>query len=475
VKTLEVDVAIIGAGTAGITARRAALRHGARRVVVIERGVHGTTCARVGCMPSKLLVAAAEAAHAVTAARAFGVHADPPRIDGRAVMQRVQTLRDRFVRGVVTEVDGWPAEQKLSGTARFVAPDTLEVDEHTRVRAGAIVVAAGSSPWRPPVLRGLGDRLVTSNEIFELEDLPGSLAVVGTGTIGLELGQAMHRLGVRTALFSLAETVGPLSDPDLASEARRIFGAELDLRLGIELEAARRTDSGVELSWSDRRGQSRSEVFDLVLCATGRRPNVEGLDLEAAGLELDDRGIPKVDRRTMQCGDRPIFLAGDIDGERTVLHEASDEGRYAGGNAATYPQIRAHRRKVPLSIVFSDPQIAVVGTPGSSSSDCAVFGEVDLSGQGRARVMDRNVGRVRIWGDVECGRIVGAEMLGPRVEHAAHLLAWAIQLDLTVGTALRLPYYHPVLEEGLRSAFSDLAAKLRLEPTKRPLDCGPGD
>jgi dihydrolipoamide dehydrogenase len=426
-------------------------------------------------MPSKLLVAAGQAAHGVEYADAFGVRTEPPRIDGPAVMQRIQSLRDRFVAGVVRDVDGWPAEQKLTGSARFVAPDTLEVDDHTRVKASAIVIAAGSSPWIPPVLHDLGDRLVTTDGIFERSDLPRSLAVVGTGAIGLELGQAMHRLGVRTALFSLAETLGPLRDPELVAEARRIFGAELDLRLGIELEAARRTQSAVELTWNDPEGRSRREEFDLVLCATGRRSNIEGLNLEAAELELDDRGIPEVDRRTMQCGDRPIFLAGDFDGERTVLHEASDEGRYAGANAATFPNTRAHRRKVPLSIVFSEPQMAVVGTPGEQPSCAVACGDVDYRNQGRALVSNRNQGRVRIWGEVECGRITGAELLGPGVEHLAHLLAWAVQLDLTVDTALRLPYYHPVLEEGIRTAFADLAAKLKLEPPKHDLDCGPGD
>lgn len=426
-------------------------------------------------MPSKLLVSAAEAAQAVGHADAFGVRASVLQVDGKAVMERVQRLRDEFVSGVVGAVDGWPDEQKLSGSARFVAPTTLEVNDHTRVEASAVVIAAGSSPWVPPVLHELGDRLVTSDAIFELPDLPRSLAVVGTGAIGLELGQAMHRLGVRTTLFSMAEVLGPLRDPTLVAEARRIFEAELDLHLGIDLKAARRTDTGVELTWNDTEGRSQRAEFDLVLAATGRRPNTEGLNLEAAGIELDDRGLPTFDHRTMQCGDHPIFVAGDFDGERPVLHEAADEGRHAGANAATHPDVRAHRRKTPLGIVFSDPQMAVVGTPGEQADCDVACGEVDYRRQGRARVMDRNEGRVRIWGEVECGRIMGAEMLGPHVEHMAHLLAWAIQLDLTVDAALRLPYYHPVLEEGIRSAFADLAAKLRLEPTKRPLDCGPGD
>jgi dihydrolipoamide dehydrogenase len=475
VRTLEVDVAIIGAGTAGITARRSALRHGAKRVVVIERGPLGTTCARVGCMPSKLLIAAAEAAHGVNAASTFGVQVAPASIDGRAVMQRVQLWRDRFVAGVVRDIETWPDEEKLTGSARFVGPDVLEVGDHTRVKARSIVIAAGSHPFVPDVLEGLGDRLVTSDGIFERDSLPSSVAVVGTGAIGLELGQALHRLGVRTKLLSATDLLGPLRDPKLVAEARRVFADELDLELGIALETARRTESGVELAWKTADGEAQRSEVELVLCAAGRRSNVDGLDLEAAGLELDERGLPKHDPRTMQCGDRPIFIGGDFTGERAVLHEAADAGRHAGANAATFPQVRAYERKTPLSIVFCDPQMAVVGTPGQRGDAQVACGEVDYRAQGRARVMERAKGHVRIWGEVTGGKITGAEMLGPGVEHTAHLLAWAIQLELTVGAALHLPYYHPVLEEGIRTAFADLAAKLRLAPARGPLDCGPGD
>ena len=474
VRTLEVDVAIIGGGTAGITARKSALRHGARRVVVIEHGPLGTTCARVGCMPSKLLVTAAEAAHAVEAAKTFGVKAGPASIDGPAVMRRVQSLRDVFVAGVTQDYESWPQEHRLTGTARFVAPDTLEVDDHTRVKATSIVIAVGSHPFVPPVLRGLGDRLVTTDEIFERDDLPGSIAVVGTGAVGLELGQAMHRLGVRTTILSATRGLGPLRDPDLLEEAHRVFGAELDLSFDVEIESASRTDGGVELVWKNGDGETQRGEFELVLCAAGRRSNAAALDLDAAELEVDDRGIPVHDSRTLQCADRPIFIAGDSTGDRAVLHEAADEGRHAGANAATWPEVRAYSRKTPLTIVFSDPQIAVVGKPGARDGEAAC-GEVDYRRQGRARVMGRSKGMVRVWGEVATGRLVGAEMLGPAVEHTAHLLAWAIQLDVTVGAALHLPYYHPVLEEGIRSAFSDLAAKLRLAPARSPLDCGPGD
>jgi dihydrolipoamide dehydrogenase len=456
-QTRKVDVAIIGAGTAGLTARKKALDHGAQRVVVIEGGPYGTTCARVGCMPSKLVVAAADAAQAVRDAEVFGVSTGTPRIDGAAVMQRVRALRDRFAGGVVKQVQSWPDEQRLRGWARFVGPTTLQVDDHTRVEAQAIVIATGTSPWVPPPLRELGDRLLTSDDVFELQDLPESLAVVGAGPIGLELGQAMHRLGVRTCIFEMTKNLGVVRDPKVAAEARRVLGAELDLRLGTEITEAKRTGDGVHLEWKDAEGRTHEGDVALVLSAAGRRPNVQRLELEAAEIELDDHGVPKFDHRTMQCGDAPIFIAGDVDNERPVLHEAADEGRYAGANAASYPDVRAHHRKVPMNLVFTRPQMAVVGEPG----DDVACGAVDYRHQGRALVMGQASGLVRIWGKIDGGRITGAEMLGPDVEHTAHLLAWAIQQGMTVDAALAMPYYHP--------------AQLKLGAPQTPLDCGPGD
>jgi dihydrolipoamide dehydrogenase len=183
----SVDVAIIGAGTAGLAAYRAARSAGAR-TVIIEGGVYGTTCARVGCMPSKLLIAAADSVHAIGRSRSFGVHVDGRvRVDGREVMARVKRERDRFVGFVLKGVDAIPESDRVIGHARFVDRDTLEVGGK-RIAAGAVVIATGSRPHIAPILEGLGDRLVVNDDVFQWDDLPRSVAVFGPGVIGLELG-----------------------------------------------------------------------------------------------------------------------------------------------------------------------------------------------------------------------------------------------------------------------------------------------
>ncbi len=475
-KTRRTEVAVIGAGTAGLNARRAAERCGVE-ALLIEAGPYGTTCARVGCMPSKLLIAAADAAHAVSRAGDFGVRVrGEPQIDGRAVLDRVRRERDRFVSFVVDSVERIPESLRVQGRARFVGPASLVVGDELRIDARAVVVATGSVPRVPPELRDVPGVLV-SDDIFEFDELPGSIAVIGTGVIALELGQALHRLGVRTAIFGHSDRLGPLTDPAVRDSAREVLGAELTLRLGAEIEVTRLGQDGLRVRWRSGNGDSGEETFDRILVATGRVPRLDGLDLERAGIELDARGVPRVDPRTLQAGDTPVFVAGDANAERPVLHEAAEEGRIAGTNAARFPETLAAPRRTPLSIVFTRPEMAIVGEPlGNLDSEAVEFGSVDYTDQGRARVMGENAGCVRIAARRECGTILGAEMFGPRVEHTAHLLAWAIEARQTVQRALDNPVYHPVVEEGIVTALHDLSSRLRLRPPPRPhdLDCPPG-
>jgi dihydrolipoamide dehydrogenase len=478
VHTRSVDVAIVGAGTAGLAALRAAREH-TERVVLIEGGPHGTTCARVGCMPSKLLIAAAEAAHAVREAPGFGVHAGAPRVDGRAVLARVRSERDRFAGFVVESVEELPPGMRIDGHARFVGPQRLQVGDHTIVEAARIVLATGSRTFVPPMLAGLGPLLAISDDVFEWEDLPDSVAVFGNGVIGLELAQALQRLGVRTHVFGLEGAVGPLTDPAVLARARQVLAAELPLSIDEPADAVTARDGEVVVEFRDADGKPRSERFALALAATGRRPNLDDLGLEHSGLALDERGVPRFDPRTGQCGDAPVFLAGDANAVRPILHEAADEGRTAGDNAGRYPDLRCRPCKAPLTIVFTDPQIAIAGRSHRELTASGVgfaTGEVDFANQGRSRVLRQNRGLLRVYGLHEGGELAGAELIAPRGEHLAHLLAWSVQQRLRVPELLAMPFYHPVIEEGLRTALRRLQRALHLGPEPEPnsLDCGPG-
>ena len=460
VTEIHVDVAVIGAGTAGLAAYRTASAV-TGRVVMIEADRYGTTCARVGCMPSKLLIAAGEAAHHARHAGPFGVHAAQVTVDGAEVMARLRSERDRFVGFVVDSVDKIDPGHKIMGRARFVAPGVLEV-EGRRIHARSVVIATGSAPFVPPMFEPVRDRLVVNDDVFEWTTLPASVAVFGAGVIGLEIGQALARLGVRVHTFGRGGTVGPLTDPEVKASALAAFREEMPLHPAANVRSLKRVEEGVEVTYVDEQDVEHVETFEHVLVAAGRKPNLSGLGLEHAGIELDGRGAPVFDRTTLMCVGAAVFIAGDANDDVPLLHEAADEGRIAGENAGRYPTVTAGLRRSLLAITFTEPQIAIAGaTLTSLAGRDVVVGEIAFVDQGRSRVMLQNRGLGHVYADRITGRFLGAELVGPRVEHIGHLLAWAHQQEMTVDEMLCMPFYHPVVEEGLRTALRDAASKIQ--------------
>jgi dihydrolipoamide dehydrogenase len=472
-RVAQVDVAIIGAGTAGTAAYHVATAAGAT-AMLIESGPYGTTCARTGCMPSKLLIAAADAAHAVETAPGFGVHSNGVvHIDGRAVMDRVKRERDRFVGFALRDVERIAEADRLRGHAKFMDDHTLEVGGHTRVVARAVVIATGSRPTRADLFGALGDRLIVSDDIFDWQDLPKSVAVIGSGIIALELGQALHRLGVRVAILGRGGRVGSIGDPEVLAYSIAAFKRELTLEPDAHIVRMRRDGNRVAIDRIAPNGAKHVETFDFILVATGRMPNVQDIGLEKTSVKLDSRGVPLYDAVTTRTAiaygngveTSSIFIAGDAGNFIALLHEAADEGRIAGENAARVAlgkPVKAGLRRAPISVVFTDPQIGIVGggfrslLPGSFAT-----GRLNFEDQGRARILLRNKGTMNVYAETVTGRFLGAEMLAPDGEHLAHLLAWALQNRMTIEQMLEMPFYHPVLEEGLRTALHDVMAKLR--------------
>lgn len=479
----DVDVAIIGVGTAGMVAYQR-VRKATDRVLLIEANRYGTTCARVGCMPSKLLIAAADNAHHMASGPLFGISPGAVNIDGKAVMKRVRQERDRFVGSVVESVDKFPDHHRMFGHARFAAPHRLKVEGSSgdvrEIKAERVIIATGSRPNIPGFLKEAKDRLVVNDDLFEWQDLPDSVAVFGPGVIGLELGQALSRLGVRVRMFGAGGSIGPIQDESIRRYALETFNREFPLDPEADVKKVERTDKGVAITFRDPERGEVTETFDYLLAATGRRPNVDGLDIQNAEIELDDKGMPVFDPYTLRCGDSHIFIAGDANNELPLLHEAADEGRIAGDNAGKYPEVLAGLRRTPLAVVFTDPQIATVGlTLDQVDERCRgryAVGEVSFEDQGRSRVIGKNQGLLRVYGEHGTGLFMGAEMFGPGAEHIGHLLAWSAQQRMTVSDMLEMPFYHPVIEEGLRTALKQLNRNLSKgpEPAEGCTDCGPG-
>lgn len=479
--TNNVDVLVIGGGTAGLSAYREAKKF-KKNVKLVESGVFGTTCARVGCMPSKLLIAAAENVHNYTKSEKFGINVGSVSIDGKAVMNRVRAERDRFVGFVLESVDNIPQEDKILGFAKFIDNNTVEINNELYI-AKSIVIATGSRPAYPPQWNDLGDRLIINDDVFSWTDLPEKVAVFGSGVIGIELGQALSRLGVDIKLFSRGGSVAALTDSDIKAYADKALSEEFYFDSDADVKKIQRDGEKVRITYIDK--ESKEEVveeFDYLLAATGRRANVDNLDIEKTDVKLNEMGIPLADKHTMKTSVENIFIAGDASNQLPLLHEAADQGLIAGHNAGIYPNVESGLRRTAISVVFSDPQIAMVGETRKEldqkyhACNCYAIGSVSFENQGRSRVMLKNKGLLNLYAEQGTGLFLGAEMIAPEAEHLAHLLSWAVQQRMTVKEMLDMPFYHPVIEEGVRTGLRDLLSNLHLgeERLEECLRCGLG-
>ncbi len=441
----KIEVAIIGAGTAGLTARRQVAAH-TSNYLVFDGGELGTTCARVGCMPSKVLIQAANDYYRLQKIAQEGIEVGASKVHGVQVMKHVRQLRDRFTSGVIRSHENWQ-EHLIRHHVRFIDEHTFEAGGE-KYFAEKIIIATGSSPFIPDQWQQYSDFIMTTDQFFELEDLPDNLAVIGMGVIGIELGQALARLGKKVHSFSSNRRLGGLQDPVIQNYAVDLMAQEMDLSF------QRAKPMGVSSSGKLIVGEADQQFeFDRVLLTMGRRANLSQL----AHPIFENA---QVDAHTMQLKGHPhIFIAGDANSEKPLLHEAADEGVIAGRNAMAGVE-KNYRRRVFLSITFSEPNIVMVGENFLQLSEKKVdfvTGSVSFEGQGRSLVKLKNKGLLHVYVQRQTGEILGAEMIAPDGEHLGHLIAWAISCQLSVLQVLALPFYHPVVEEGLRTALRDAA------------------
>ncbi len=463
--TRRAAVVIVGAGSAGLAALRE-VRKRTDDYYLIDSGPLGTTCARVGCMPSKALIAVADDLARTRRFAAVGIDgSEHLACDLPRVLRHVRAERDRYSGGMVEATHALAGDRLIIGRARLDGPRAVVVGD-LRIETDAVILATGAKPVVPGPWRAFGERVLTSEDIFEREDLPPRLAVIGLGAIGLELGTALSRLGREVTGFEMRDTVAGLSDPDVARAAADAIGAEMPLHLGQAVEIEPDDDALVVYS------EAGAVRVDAVIAATGVRPVIADLGLETLGVELDDKGMPPVDPHALRIGDTRVFLAGDANGLLPLLHEAADDGYIAGHNALAERQ-QDFCRRTPLKLVFSDPQIAVVGRSlGELDRDSISVGTVDFGNQGRARLMGRNQGRLALYIDRDSRRVRGAEMVAPDAEYLGHQLALAIDRGMSVDELLLQAFYHPTIVEGLRTALRHAADDLEaISETRSPPIC----
>jgi dihydrolipoamide dehydrogenase len=452
----EVDVAIIGAGTAGLNALRQVNAAG-KSFVLIERGELGTMCAQTGCIPSKAVLHASEIMRCWAEAEA-ATSSEPVTEKANRLWRLARATRDESVRGMAKETRELAGENLIRGDARVVSPNDIEVDGRL-IRARAFVIATGSAPFVPDKWKALGTVILTTDSLFDLETLPTSMGLVGLGAIGLEMGVALSRLGVRVTGADQSKIVGGISDPAIAQAAQQHFENDMAMWLGESVEVERNGAGGVELVSGG--ASPRHVEVERVLVALGRHSSLPQLELQNAGIEVDEQGNVQFDSQTMRIGDSNFYLAGDVSNARALQHEAADEGSIAGWNAAAHESNTRFKRRVPLSIAFTNPDIAATGCPFDKLPTGTLVAEGSADDNARSSIAGQHDNLVRLYVEPDSGTLLGAALFAGAGEHLAHLLAWAVQRGETVEELLRLPFYHPTVDEMVQTALRDAASKLK--------------
>ena len=461
---------VLGAGTAGLVTAAGAAGLGAR-VALVERHLMGGDCLNVGCVPSKAVIASARAAASIATASGLGVTVrGPVAVDFPAVMERMRQLR-----AAIAPHDGARRFRDLGidvflGEARFNSPEEIEVGG-SRLRFARAVIATGGRPAVPPV-PGLVEAGFRTNEtIFNLTELPRRLAVVGGGPIGCELAQAFARLGAQVTIVQNHPQFLPREDCDAAEILLGAFrSAGIGVRLDTEVQRVERVGSEKVLHLA-RNGTRERLVADEVLVAVGRRPNVEGLGLEAAGIAVGPAGVEIDDH--LRTTNRKVFAVGDVALPFQFTHVADAAARIVIQNALFPIQKRLSALVVPWS-TYTDPEIAHVGLYESQARERGLavetvtipFAEVD-----RARLEGETEGFVRVHAESKSGRIVGATVVGRDAGDLISEITTAMAGRLSLGALGSVIHPYPTRAEAIRKA-GDAWNRRRLTPRSKRLLAG---
>ena len=435
---LQPDICVIGAGSGGLSVAAAAAAFGVP-VVLIEKHRMGGDCLNTGCVPSKALIAAAHRARMVRTGAALGVTAGNVAVDFGKVHAHVQGVIGAIAPNDSVERFTGLGVRVIQGEARFIDAGTVVVDERFEIRARRFVVATGSAPFVPPISGLDGAAYLTNETIFDLKKCPGHLIVIGAGPIGLELAQAFRRLGAKVTVVEAAKALAK-EDAECAGIVLQRLAAEgVDLRTGRKIVSVR-GGTTVEVTVETENGTETISGSHL-LVATGRRPTVEGLDLDKAGIRYEDKGI--VVDKSLRTTNRKVYAIGDVADGLQFTHAANYHAGLVIRNALFRLPVSVNNDLVPR-VTFTDPELAHVGLDEAQAKERynAIrilrwpFHEND-----RAQTERDTTGHIKIVTSRR-GKILGVTIVGSQAGEliAAWVLAVTQGLNIRAMTGVVLPY-----------------------------------
>jgi pyruvate/2-oxoglutarate dehydrogenase complex dihydrolipoamide dehydrogenase (E3) component len=443
----DYDLAVIGGGGGGYAAARTAAAEGLNTVVLEGGEEIGGLCILRGCMPTKALLYAAEVLHLASHPEPWGIRTEDVSFNFAQVMARKDAM--------VKDFADYRRQQLLNGKfkflralARFTDPHTLELSTGDKLTAANFVIATGSvvAPSPLPQLEDVG--YLTSDTALSLTRLPKSLIVLGGGPVAVELAQFFVRFRVRVTLVQRSGHVLPKLDDDATGELEKVLRREgIDLYTGTTLLDARRVGDGKEVAF-EHNGKTVRVRAEEILFALGRVPNIASLGLEGIGVRVEGRRI--VTNAQMQTSLPHVYAAGDCTGPHEIVHIAIQQGEVAAHNLAHPDRMKAMDYRLLSEVVFTEPQVAVVGLTEKSARAANrpyLAASYPFNDHGKSLIMEAKDGFVKLLADPAGGEIIGGCCVGPVGGELIHEIIAAMHKRMTVQELAAMPHYHPTLAE----------------------------
>jgi pyruvate/2-oxoglutarate dehydrogenase complex dihydrolipoamide dehydrogenase (E3) component len=453
------DIVIIGGGSAGYAAARTAHDAGAN-VAIVDHGPLAGLCILRGCMPTKTMLRSSDVISLMRRGPEFGLLPVEPGADLAAIVDR----KDRTIAEFADYRIGQLRDDRFTlyeEAATFASPTELRVGQQT-LTANAFIVATGSVVGHVPI-PGLDEAgYITSDEALELRQQPESMIVLGGGPVALELAQFFQRIGTRVTLIQRSHHILSAGDEDMARPVEaRLREEGMEVYTGTQLHRFT-AENGQKIAHFSHAGEEKTATAAVILQAMGRRPNVDSLNLEAAGVELE-RGRIAVNPE-MRTSQPHIYAVGDVNGLHEIVHIAIQQGEIAAYNAV-HPDRPAHRvdDRIVLQVTFTDPQVAGVGLCEKECQELDIpylAASYPFDDHGKSLCLGEIHGHVKLLCAPRTGELLGAHIVGPEAGELIHELSAVMHFHGTVHDLVQIPHYHPTLAEIITYPAEDLVEQL---------------
>jgi pyruvate/2-oxoglutarate dehydrogenase complex dihydrolipoamide dehydrogenase (E3) component len=456
------DFIVIGGGSAGFNAARVAISLGKRVALIDGAKKLGGLCILRGCMPSKTLLYSTEVLHLAQKGKTFGLRIPSATVDMKAIHARKKKLIGEFADYRMRALEAGKYDVYRSH-ARFIDPHTVELADGRKLTGAKFLIATGSKTTLP-LVPGLAETpFWTSDDVLDLDFIPKSVIVLGGGIVASELAQFLRRIGSKVTLIQRSKNILKDHSPSASEVVQQAFRDEgIELHAGTNIEKVSGNHEGVSVKFSSG-GKTLIRRARYLFNALGREPNIAGLTLINAGVDLSPVGRVIVNR-WQQSTARHIYAGGDVCGPHDIVHLAIAQGELAVRHAFGVKGIKPIDHSLLLNVVFTDPQLATIGLQESDlieRKEKFIAAAYPFNDHGKSIIMDANYGYVKIIAEPKRGRILGAEIVGPHAGDLIHLFSGPLAMKATVFDLLQAPWYHPTLAEIVTYPLEEIADQIK--------------